>query len=180
MEVPVGLADDVGLLLRAVVPAAVLCVERPGEPESREAAERAVREAAAWFLPGVDVSVLGGHELNHHALSGILQHDVPGHASFSRHRMEAALSAMTLLSEALHIAHSRSMHSWGWSRPKVMSRVEAVGRLRGAVTELVGYATYAVEGDAKAMWRGTRGMGGLELDLDALLPVVAEALTPAP
>lgn len=173
----VTLAAAIEPLLRIVVPAAVASLEHPGAPESRDAAAGAVRDAATWFLPGVDTSVLAGHELDCRVVGMAFDYELrEATAGLPRHRVEAALGALTMLAEDLHVAHSRSIHSSGWIRPMPIGRARAEGRLRGCVQQIIGQAVYALTGDTKGMHRGQARVAGNELDLDGLLALLAEDL----
>lgn len=176
-----SLFEEIEPLLRAVIPAAALCVEKPRTEESEAAARKAVLDAAAWFLPGADVTPLQGHELGRYALGIVLDEVIrPRAAALPQHRMDAAMAALPMLAEDLQVAWLGSMHRGGWVSAVPMGRERVRSLLQGTLQNLVSQATYAAIGDADRMYDGLRRVPGRELDLDALLEVLAEDLPAAP
>lgn len=172
---------EIERLLRAVIPSVSTCIDWPRVTVGDEAGRKAVTDTAAWFLPGVDLSPLAGHELSTYALGIVLdEHVKPAAAGLPPHRFDALYACLPMLVENLYSAHSRSRHRSGWASAMPLTREGAETLLRGAVQHIVSSAVYALTGDARTMYKGQQRVPGRELDLDALLGVLAEDMGDAP
>lgn len=168
-------------LLRAVIPAAVMCVEQPRTEASEQAARKAVIDAVKWFLPGVDTSPLIGFELSYYAGNIILnEHLKPAAAHLPEHRFDGASGSVPMLIEHLYAVQTGAIHKSGSVSSWPLTRKSSAELLRGTVQNLIRSAVYALDGDPFGMYRGQGRVPGLELDLEGLLAVLSEDLDAIP
>jgi len=167
--------EEIEPLLRAVIPAAVLCVEQPKTQASEIAARKAVIDAVQWFLPGVDTSPLVGFELSYYAGNIILnEHLKPAAAHLPEHRFDGASGSVPMLIEHLYAVQTGAIHRSGSVSSWPLTRKSSAELLRGTIQNLIRSAVYALDGDPFGMYRGQGRVPGLELDLEGLLVVLAE------
>ena len=160
--------DDLRTLLGIVVPA--IAAAKDGKCAEEEA-RAALRTAAAWFLPDIDLSAIRIQrlEFNGHSMGTLHFALERGQTAIPQPRVDWAGNTMSLLAPAMWTALSRTTQSWGAIRPVFVSEKEVRQTLQGTIQTVVYDMACLLHGDVAYACKASQCAVGHEFDLAAIL-----------